>query len=259
MRAKSNGALYFVKPDAFATTLTVIAADALVWEEASTDEELANSGLSALTRWHPETVQWEVSQELGLKPDQVPSQNWDKLNTAIGILTSDDFFRRADRFIDYCNILSGQGEFRPDLFDHADADECAWGITEALLLRAPLETPEPFSNEIRYYIGAALQREGIKQPPDVLKLALFPDDPGWDAMGPDDPEMFSGWFQLQRESSEEVETFLRDRLTALLQELSQLKLRHGNTDDLMQRVGKMMATEGLVGKPDEEEDWATRY
>src|SRR5690606_17234680 len=148
-----------------------IAADALVWEAATTEEELANSGLSALTRWHPDTIRLELAEELRLPLQRVPPWNGAKLNAAIGLLTSDDFLRRPKRFIAYCNILSNQGDFRPDLFDPADADECAWGITEALLLRAPLETDEPFSEEIRYYLGAALQREGIKEPPDVLKLA----------------------------------------------------------------------------------------
>ena len=45
-------------------------------------------------------------------------------------------------------------------------------ITESLLLE-PHDNPEPFCDEIRYYIGHMLKEEGFTSPPDVLRIAMF--------------------------------------------------------------------------------------
>ena len=63
-------------------------------------------------------------------------------------LTGPDAGRYGD-----ANVLAGS-EFDPETFDPADSAECAWAVTEALLLSPPDErdTQPVFSDEIRKYI-----------------------------------------------------------------------------------------------------------
>lgn len=182
--------------------------------------------------WHPTTRRMELEQDFHA---EMPTLNGDKLNAAVDILTSDGFFKQVPKFVQYCNVLTGShpsfGEFDP-----ADAIECAWGITEAMLIYPPDED-EPFSEEIRHYVGKVLHDEGIKTPPDVLKLGI------WDKGGADfsdmsiqDPEMFAAEFQVQSDESKEIADILRSRLLALFKELQSLPLENGNTEELLRRI-----------------------
>lgn len=184
-------------------------------------------------KWAPQTLMLEFKDDFRA---EVPQVNMDKLLAATNLLTTQDFFQRLPRFIKTCNVLSGS-EMRPHVFDPATAYECAWGMTEALLLRPPEENEEDlFSLEIRYYLGEVLSDEGIRTPPDLLRIAIYPTRSGEaDFEGALDPEAFAMEFQVQEDRGKEIKEAVRSKLMALMEELESLPLHDGNVKELLGR------------------------
>ncbi|NDD52283.1 hypothetical protein EBZ39_00125 [bacterium] len=168
----------------------------------------------------------EIEEEFNI---DLPQHSFDKLMAAIYILTTDRFYKSLPEFITFCNVLDGE-EYRPDIFDPADAEEVAWGITEAVLISPPDESdPEPFSEEIRAYIGATLDREGIINPPDILRIALraarvAPSIQDFS----DDPEMFNAVYDLESGKTEDINRTIVLRTQLLAEQLAALSLKNGD-------------------------------
>lgn len=202
----------------FATTLLVLAVDTYGTE---------------CTKWTPQTIKAEIEDDFHLK---LPQPNLERLLAAIQLLTTDDFYIALPDFITLCNVLSG-GTFDPRHWDPADAVEIAWGVTEALLISPP-ESDEPFSPEIRSYIGAVLDQEGIIHPPDTLRLALRTDNLAAKVQGEfhDDPTMFASIYQFEQQKTEAINRVIKESLFALSQQLEQLQLDDGDTKDVVQRM-----------------------
>lgn len=201
-------------PDAFGTTLLTLVFD--------------RYGPEALS-WTPATIRMELREDFGA---EIPPWNLDRLMVAANIATGNDFFRRVTRFIPFCNVLSGS-PLIPGVFDPADASECAWGITEAMLIHPP-EEEEPFSEEIRAYIGKVLDEEGIYTPPDVLKIAIRDTPsglPDFSALG-NDATLFGAAFTIQEAKTKAIEEMLRRNLSELLGQISSLPLLRGRTERL---------------------------
>jgi hypothetical protein len=222
--------------DTFATTLLVIAIDTYWDEERPKDP---SHWIIGADRWSPETIVAELEDDFNVR---VPQLNQDKLFIAINLLVTDDFFTRTRRFIDACNVLSGSEMSRA--FDKADAMECAWGMTEALLIHPPGEGEE-FCNEIRHYLGKVLDDEGIQEPPDLLRLAIRDTRNGaadYSDMDIEDPSMFAAEYDVQADRAKEIKETLERELIELFEELKHLPLRHGNTTDLLKRIQKKLAS-----------------
>jgi hypothetical protein len=217
----------------YATTLLAIAMDSLVDPEATDDDDDERTTLKKMLEWHPTTRRMELEQMFGV---EIPAINGDKLNAAIDILTADSFFQRPSAFIQWCNVLSGT-PLAVGMFDKADADECAWGIVEGLLIAQP-EEDEPFAEEILWYIGHVLDEEGIKTPPDVLRIAKREHKADFSGMSVSDPNMFQAEFKMQSDESHEIERVIKAKLIELLYELEQTPLKQGKTKDLRKRIGK---------------------
>ena len=189
-------------------------------------------GTEALS-WSPETLRMELQSDYDI---ELPGFVLDKLAVATMLLTTDEFFKRLSRFVTVCNVLSGSS-LNTNVVDLADAAECAWGITEALIL-APPDEDEPFTEEIRRYVGKTLDWEGIKNPPDLLRIAIrdtatgLPDYEGMLS----DPDLFDASFDEQLERSNEIETMLRENLIELTEQLAVLPLKTGDTSQLADRV-----------------------
>lgn len=227
-------------PDTYGTTLLVWCVE--TWgTKCLHDPEEPERG-----PWHPATFRSMLEETFGVR---LPPGNLDKLMAAVSVVTSDDFFRRADRFVVLANVLAGD-HFDPDEFEKADAVECAWAITEALLLAPPDDNnPEPFSDDVRHYVGFVLRDEGYVTPPDVLRIAIDADFSSKVRYGfADDPEMFEAINGLQREKTAEVESAVRDGLTDLLTQLKALPLQSGNVAELEKRIGATLKAK----EPDEE-------
>lgn len=223
-------------PDAYATTLLVAALDAY--------------GPDVL-EWHPATIRDEIRDDYGLV---VTDATLDRLMAAIAVLTTDLFWTSAGAFVQIANVLSGS-TFAPDVFDPADSVECAWAVTEALLLDpADEDNPEPFGDEVRYYIGAVLKEEGYVQTPDVLAVALGAGDAGAVAdTFADDPAMFGAVYDLQADKAGEVEAVVRAGLQDLIHQLQALPLTNGSTADLVGRLRGRAAAAGRRAQGHERE------
>jgi hypothetical protein len=89
-------------------------------------------------QWDPATIAMEIEEDFHV---ELPQQSMDKLMVAIQLLTTDRFFKSLPDFINFCNILDGD-TYNPDMWDPADAEEVAWGITEALLISPPDDEDE---------------------------------------------------------------------------------------------------------------------
>lgn len=181
--------------------------------------------------WDPATIALEIEEEFKV---ELPQLSLDRLLVAIQILTTDRFYKSLPDFVAFCNTLDGD-EFNPQTFDPADAEEVAWGITEALLLSPPDDDDkEPFSDEIRAYIGAVLDKEGLINAPDVLKIALRRARiaPSIEDFS-DDPEMFSAVYALEEGKNEDINQAIKLKLKLLIAQLSALNLENGNTAEVV--------------------------
>lgn len=207
-----------------------------VWYLDRWGAEKDDEGRAACLYWAPETIRLEIEEETGIK---LPKANFDKLMAMITIITTDLFYRDVQRFIQLANILAGD-DFQPDEFEPADPVECAWAIVEALLNDPPDEQdPEPFSDEVRRYLGIVLRNDGFVTPPDILKLALTD---GFDPATPneyaDDPELFSMIYKGQEEKAAEVTDVIGDGMTELLTQLETLPLDNGDVRELKTKLRK---------------------
>lgn len=190
-------------------------------------------GTEAL-EWDPATIALEIEDEFDV---DLPQISLDRLIVAIQILTTDRFFKRLPDFIAFCNVLDGD-PFQPDTFDPADAEEVAWGITESLLISPPEDDdPEPFTDEIRAYIGSVLDSEGILNPPDILRIALrmVNVSPAMKDFS-DDPTMFNAIYDVEAGKTEDINQSIRFKTELLAEQLAALNLKNGNT----QQVAEML-------------------
>lgn len=205
-------------PATFATTLVTVLIDTY--------------GSEALT-WDPETIALELRDDFNV---ELSAENFDKLMTGISLLTTDEFYLLVPEFISVCNILSGD-TYDPRTWDPADAEEVAWGITEAMLLAPPDNEEEPFTQEIRAYIGEVIDMEGIINPPDVLRIALrgsgknLHNVPGEFS---DDPIMFESIYKLEQGKTDAIMGTLRKNLQQLTVQLSTLPLQNGDAKKAIQ-------------------------
>jgi hypothetical protein len=190
-------------------------------------------GTEAL-EWDPSTITMEIEEEFDI---DLPQLTLDRLMVAIQILTTDKFFKSLPDFVMFCNVLDGD-VYNPDSFDPADAEEVAWGITEALLISPPDdEDPEPFTDEIRAYIGATLDKEGIINAPDILRLALRTArvSPNMEEFS-DDPMMFNAIYDLEAGKTEDINQSIQLKTQLLVAQLQALNLENGNTDTVIRML-----------------------
>lgn len=188
---------------------------------------------TAALNWDPETVWLEVRDDFGA----VPEASLHRLMAAVTILTTDLFSSHLPSFVSLCNVLSGD-LLDPGMWDPADAAECAWGITEALLLD-PGEGDDPFAPEIQAYVREACRWEGLLDPPDVLRIGGPIGHPAWAA----DPAIGPQVWASAAARGAAVTDYVRSRLRLLVDQVEGLPLESGDARDL---AGRLRA--GLNGK-----------
>jgi hypothetical protein len=190
--------------------------------------------------WHPATILLDVRDDFGV---ELPRGNFDRLMAGIHLVTSDAFYKSVPTFIEICNVLSG-GLYDPATWDPADALECAWGITEAMLMSPPDDDDnEPFSREIRAYIGAALDQEGILDPPDVLRIAIRGKEHELAAQvaAQFDDATRGAITRTEAAKVGEINDRIKSNLRTLIGQLGALHLAHGDAGAL---AGKLAHTLG---------------
>ena len=220
---QSQGSLWS-DPDAFATSLLVLFIDTYGTE-----------GL----QWHPNTIEIEVEHDFRV---EIPPSNFDRLMAAIGLFLSNSFFHSVPDFVRTCVILNGH-HVPEDHFVLADAADCAWGITEALLLN-PSDQGEPFSEEVRAYVGKVLDDEGILVAPDVLRIGLRDRDLADHVRYnfSDDPEMFSAIHGMEKSKTDAINHLVKGRLRALFQQLGTIQLKNAETAKVRLLLHKMLSS-----------------
>ncbi len=187
--------------------------------------------------WTPETILMHLNEDFNIR---MPAVTFDRLMAAIGLLTTDDFYKSLPDFIWYCNILSGDS-FEPNLWDPAEADEIAWAITEAMLIAPPDDNDDaPFIPEITGYIGTVLDNEGIVNAPDVLNIATRQSSLGSLSHYSDDPEMFQTLYDFQSDRSAAIVRMLRANLQELAAQMQALTLYNGDALDAIVKTLKTL-------------------
>lgn len=212
-------------PDTFTTTLLAMFLDTYGTE-----------GLS----WSPDTIVLEIEERWNIP---LPRANFDKLMVGINMLTTNQFFVSLPTFIDWCNIINGDF-YDPELWNPADVAEIAWAITESLIIDPPDESEQdPFSTEILAYIGAALDAEGIMNPPDILRIGLRGNDPGAKVQTEfsDDPEMFSAIYKIEAGKTDDINAWIKHNLRLLSQQIESLQLRLGDGSKVVQLFQQALA------------------
>ena len=96
---------------------------------------------------------------------------------------------------------------------------------------------EPFSDEIRAYIGAVLDQEGLINPPDILRIALRQAriSPSIDDFS-DDPTMFNAVYDLEEGKRADIEHTIRLRTKMLAAQFTALKLENGNVENVVKML-----------------------
>lgn len=190
--------------------------------------------------WHPAVIRQEIAQTVGTTPNDLV---FDKLMAAITIVTTDLFFKSADAFQVIASAITGGG-FSPDQFDPPDAAECAWAVTEAMLLDPQDDNPEPFSLDVCRLIGRILRNEGYLSPPDVLRIAIGPEDDSGrlrEDYG-DDPETLAMIQAGQEQKNQEINETIKDGLSSLLQQIESLTLITGNGRGFASKLRSVLAS-----------------
>lgn len=223
---------FWLDEDSYALTLLTLFFDQYVlpWQAAQAEGETEEE--NPLT-WDPETIALEIEDDHNIA---LPKLVHDRLMTAINLVTTDSFFKSCPDFIAYCNVLSGT-PYGPE-WDPADAIEVAWGITEGMLIRPPDDDDEePFTEEIRAYIGKVLDDEGIMNAPDILQIALR-DAKLTDVQGEfsDDPTMFNALYDAEASKTQDINRAIRENLRHLLAQLRSLPLEDGDTSQVEQML-----------------------
>lgn len=207
-----------------------------LWEDPATHAfvllaMLFDQNGGEITTWDPGTIALEIRDDFGVQP---PPVNLDKVLAAVTLLSGNDYYTSATDFAQITLALVGRPrDFLPDVID------CAWGMTEAMLIAPPDPDEEnPFHPEIVTLLGMLLSREGILNPPDVLRIGVK--DPGLAESArygySDDPDLFQMITDFEHTKTQEINATIHDRMVELLNQLKMAPLQNGKAEMLAARM-----------------------
>lgn len=186
--------------------------------------------------WSPTTIRMQLEEDFAV---ELPEASLDKLMAAITVVTTNYFYQDPVRFVELCNIFSGDSA-EHDEFDPADVSEILWGISESFFLWPPedddAEYDTRFSAEILEYIRQTLTEEGFLKAPDILNVSGLDETSFVRDTWSDDPEMYQAIYELQKEKMEDMKIFLLANFQDLHSQLKILPLAKGSKEDLMKRI-----------------------
>lgn len=208
--------------------------------------------------WEPQTFDIESQAAFGT---EMPDVNRDKVWALVTLLTTNLFYISLESFIPVANALNGEGSDFSN-YDPVTADEAAWAIVEAALIDPPegnQDNAERFGHDVKRYIGAALEAEGVTTPPKFLvpyaEYDADPEERVGASIGPDE-HMLKMHEDRQSKEREEIEQYVRNNLGTLLEQLRRLPLQAGNTTavgEYLQRARTALTglptPEGLSARP----------
>lgn len=230
------------RKDVCASTLLVYGLDTFGLEMIGQDKTADNFG----DPWDPYTLELEYHSTCGV---QLSPTALDRLMAAISIVTSDDFFQSAARFVPLANVLSGD-DFDPQVFDMADPEESSWAVVEALMLHPPDQDKDAgsvFSEEVKGYLGLMLREYGYMTPPRWLSFVTVPGSMSHDDLA-NDPETAGEFFANQDSQFLSIDTMVNNRLVALAEQLQALQLTSGKTEQFAKHLLQQAQNILLQGK-----------
>lgn len=196
--------------------------------------------------WDPLTIALEIKEATDKTPPKVII---DRIMAGIALIQSDQFYHYLPDFITLCNVLSGS-ELEIELFDPATTVECAWGITEALILWPPegyedgkKALKDAFDAEIIGYIQETMHYEGLVIAPKMLRSITGSPEEVSAALGQyvEDPELYAALYENSQKRVQEIDDLVRDRFYTLLSQIKSLRLRKGDVRDLIPRLERIGA------------------
>lgn len=167
--------------------------------------------------WDPATIRLELTEDLGVKPDEGVL---DKINAAIAAVNDDNTFDDPIRFHTVMTTLYDLDAPVQD-WDEPEVEEIAWGFSESLVLRGEKAMP-PISDDVARYAGVVLSGEGFAKPPAALSWAKL----NTDRLNTfsDDPIMFESIMKSQDELVKQVDTYVSSTMAKLMEQLRTLQL-----------------------------------
>lgn len=216
----------FLKADATASPLFIAWLDMAV-----SDKDDINDVLD----WDPETVSQELHDEFKVA---IPRINFHKIMACKELVRTDHFYKHLPSFISLCNVLSGT-TLNTEEFDPADSEECAWGITEALLLCPPEDIDNAFSDDIVDYVSKVLSSEGYLTAPDILKVGNLKDEvervaTEWS----DDPAIHATIWSNNTDKANNIKKLIQGRLGQMVSELKSLHLTQGSSQGIVEKLSE---------------------
>ena len=168
-------------------------------------------------QWSPEGILSITEQELGIK---IPQGCFDRLMGAITIYTTDMFWQDLPSFCAISNVMAG-APLAED-FDPPSVLEMTWTVTESGLLALDHGEKHEFSNEIKYYIMASCQEEGILTPPPILAAITADQIPVEGSDFSQEPDLYEAVWYNQRTAVLDIQIAVQSNLWKLYEQLKQL-------------------------------------
>lgn len=201
--------------------------------------------------WSPANILAELERDLQVKPTM---SCFGRLMAAVTLLQDPArFYTNLPDFIDLANALNGDS-YDPGVVDFVSAMEAAWAFYEAYLIERlcldPSDDPEDqtpeASPEVRAYLGQVLDREGIVNPPDILRLGDHDPDRMGRILGDfsGDVEMFEAISQVESDKADEITNELLARLRLLVSQLA--RLFRTDAPDVVRAFGIRLDADGLL-------------
>lgn len=226
----------FSRPDFHASCLLLMAVDC--W------------GTECL-EWEPEIFSTAVRDEFGVALNGL---NYDKLNAAISLLSSNLYHRSIGAFCAINKALSFKSVNSKEM-NICSLDDILWGTTEAQLLEGSEEfQAEGFTQDIARYTGQLLMAEGVATPPSNVDFAIYDEAYAEANKNAEFDDAVVWKMQMQREESEleEMNRYMGINLMRLFKQLKALPLKNraaielqidGMLENIKEKLGEYADTE----------------
>lgn len=163
----------------------------------------------------PETIEQILKQQ----NHKTLQRNVDKVNAALGLLTTNLFWQDPITFAVTCRTLNRKARVNAA---PPDIEDVLWGITEArLIVGNPDEENEPFSDSIKAYIQQLLKMAGIVTEVPTLDFI----EPRKEPNVYDDSEQSIAAYDSSRERVDDLEQGLSTKMATMLKQIKDLRMK----------------------------------
>ena len=163
----------------------------------------------------PETIEQILKQH----DHKILKRNLERINAALGLITTNLFWQDPVTFAVTCRTLNrvARVEAAPP-----DLDDVVWAITEARLITGnPKEDPEPFSDSVKAYIEHLMKLDGVVTAEPTLDFITPPEL----SNDYDDPTQSISIYANSEENVEELERAVSTKMIMLLKQIKDLNIK----------------------------------